>query len=131
MTMQYNKLFEPALLAAAAATIFTVPATVATTLLKGGMVRLTNTSAAAVAVTLYSVPAAGANGVANMIFPGKSIPANDYVDVQIPQMKAGDFLQGFASTAAVVNIRFEEDPTSRELRCRRGARRSARQGVPA
>lgn len=104
MTMQYNKLFEPTLLSAAAATLMTVPATVATTLLKGGMVRLTNTSAAAVAVTLYSVPLAGANGATNMIFPGKSIPANDYVDVQIPQMKAGDFLQGFASTASVVNI---------------------------
>lgn len=104
MTMQYNKLFEPVLLAAAAATIMTVPPTVASTLLRGGILRLTNTSAAAVAVTLYSVPLAGANGAVNNFFPAKSIPANDYVDVQMPQMKAGDFLQGFASTANVVNI---------------------------
>lgn len=104
MPMQYTKLFEPTLLTAAASTIFTVNATVASTLLKGGILRLTNTSASPVAVTLYSVPAAGANGAANNFFPAKSIAANDYVDVQLPQMKAGDFLQGFASTASVVNI---------------------------
>jgi hypothetical protein len=104
MAMQYNKLFEPLLLTAAAATILTVPAAVASMLLRNGILRLTNTSAAAVAVTLYSVPLAGANGATNNFFPAKSVPANDYVDVQVPQMKAGDFLQGFASTAGVVNI---------------------------
>lgn len=104
MAMQYVKLFEPILLAATAGTILTVPATVSTTVLRGGIVRLTNTSAAPVAVTLYSVPVAGANGAINQFFPAKSIAANDYLDVQVPQLKAGDFVQGFASTAAVVNI---------------------------
>jgi hypothetical protein len=34
----------------------------------------------------------------------KSVPANDFVDVQVPQMKAGDFVQGFATAAASLNI---------------------------
>lgn len=104
MAMSYSKLFEPTLLTATAATILTVPSGSATNLLKGAIVRLTNTSAAAVDVTLYSVPAAGANGDTNKFFPTKSVPARDYIDVQVPQMKAGDFLQGFAATANVVNI---------------------------
>ncbi|WP_426111046.1 hypothetical protein [Massilia sp. PWRC2] len=104
MAMTYQKLFEPVLLTATAATIFTVPTGSASTLLKGGLVRLTNTSAAAVDVTLYTVPLAGSNGVSNSMFPTKSVPAKDYIDVQVPQMKAGDFLQGFAATAGVVNI---------------------------
>ena len=104
MGMTYPKLFEPVLLGTTAATIVTVPSGSASTLLKGGLVRLTNTSAAPVDVTLYTVPLAGSNGVSNSMFPGKSVLANDYVDVQVPQMKAGDFLQGFAATAGVVNI---------------------------
>ena len=104
MAMQYVKLFEPVLLGATAGTVLSVPAMVATTVLRGGIVRLTNTSASPVAVTLYSVPAAGTNGAINQFFPAKSVAANDFIDVQMPQLKAGDFLQGFASTAAVVNI---------------------------
>lgn len=99
MTMQYQKLFEPAALGAASATIAT-----ATALLRGAVVRLTNTSAAMVPVTLYAIPAAGAAGVTNQFFPAKSVPANDYIDVAVPQMKVGDILAGFAGTAAVVNI---------------------------
>lgn len=104
MGMSYSKLFEPTLLTATPATILTVPAGAASMLLKGAIVRLSNTSTSPVAVTLYSVPAAGSNGVTNNFFPAKSVPANDYIDVQVPQMKAGDFLQGSAVTAGVVNI---------------------------
>lgn len=104
MGMNYTKLFEPTLLTATAATILTVPSSSASMLLKGGIVRLTNTSATPVSVSLYSVPAAGSNGAVNQFFPAKSVPANDYLDVQVPQMRAGDFLQGSAITPDVVNI---------------------------
>lgn len=105
MGMQYNKLFEPvALVLTTPTTVFSVPAVVATTLLKGGVVRLTNSTAGAVSATLHAVPLAGAAAAANICFPTTSIPANGYVDVQLPQMKAGDFLQGFASAATSVNI---------------------------
>lgn len=104
MGMSYSKLFEPTLLTATAETILTVPAGSASMLLKGGIVRLTNTSATPVSVSLFSVPAEGANGDVNKFFPAKSVPANDYVDVQVPQLKAGDFIQGSALTPDVVNI---------------------------
>ena len=105
MAMQYNKLFEPAaLVLTTPTTILTIPATVASIMLRGGIVRITNTTAGPVAATLYAVPLAGAAGVTNAFLSAKSVPANDYIDVQVPQMKAGDFLQGFASAAASLNI---------------------------
>lgn len=105
MGMQYNKLFEPvALVLTTPTTVFSVPAVVATTLLKGGVVRLTNSTAGAVSAALHAVPQGGSATPANMCFPLTSIGMNSYVDVQLPQMKAGDFLQGFASAAASVNI---------------------------
>ena len=105
MAMQYIKLFEPvAVVLTTPTTVFTVPATVATIMLRGGIVRLTNTTAAPAAVTLYAVPLAGAAGVTNQFLSAKTVPANDYVDVMVPQMKAGDFVQAFATVAAAVNI---------------------------
>ena len=105
MTMQYSKLFEPVALALTTpTTIFSVPSVVATSLLKGAVVRLTNSTAGAVSATLHAVPLAGTAAATNMCFPTTSIGANSYVDVQLPQMKAGDFLQGFASAATSINI---------------------------
>jgi len=105
MAMEYRKLFEPvALPLTTPTTIFTVPATVSTTLLRGGILRITNTTAGAVSATLYAVPQAGTAGVTNAFLSNKAIPANDFVDVQVPQMKAGDFVQGFATAATSLNI---------------------------
>jgi hypothetical protein len=105
MTMQYNKLFEPvAMVLTTPTTIFTVPSTVATTLLRGGIVRITNHTAGPVSATLHNVPLAGSAANANMCLPTTSIGANSYLDVQLPQMKAGDFLQGFASAGTSLNI---------------------------
>lgn len=108
MTMQYKKLFEPLLVTAitsgTAQTVLTVPSDPASTLFKGGVVRLTNTSGAAASVTLFAVPLAGTNSATNNFFPTKSIPNSDFVDVQVPQLKAGDFVQVFAGTASAINV---------------------------
>lgn len=105
MSMEYKKLFEPvALVLTTPTTIFTVPTAVATTLLKGGIVRITNTTAGAVSATLYAVPLAGSAGVTNAFLSAGTVAANSYIDVQVPQMKAGDFLQGFATAATSLNI---------------------------
>lgn len=100
MTMQYKKLFEPAALGLAAATILIVEGA-PSTLLRGAIVRVTNTSAGSIAATLFSVPKAGSNGATNNFFPAKSILPNDFIDVQVPQMKEGDFLQGFGSAVGL------------------------------
>lgn len=102
MTMQYSKLFEPvAMVLTTPTTIFTVPASL---LLRGGIVRITNHTAGALTATLHAVPSGGSASNANMCLSAGSVGANNYIDVQLPQMKAGDFLQGFASAATSLNI---------------------------
>lgn len=108
MTITYRKIFEPVQLGTALATIFTVDiALPAGSFLRGGRVRLVNTSGTAVAVELDAVPSGGSAGVSNMLFPtSKTVPASDYVDVDLPTMKPGDFLQGKAGTASVITVHF-------------------------
>lgn len=102
MTITYKKFFAPTVLGAAATTLMTVDAAPAGTLLRGGRIRLTNTTAVAASATLYAVPLAGVAGVANAFLAGKVIAANDYLDVDVPIMAAGDFIQGLAGTVASI-----------------------------
>lgn len=101
MALTIAQLFAPVQLAAAAAVIYTMPAT---GVLKNGRVRLTNNSGVAVPVTLYAAPSAAASAPANCCLNAKSIAANDYLDVDIPTLTGGDTFRGFAGTAAVITI---------------------------
>ena len=104
MALSIQQLFTPVQLAAAAAVLFTMPTTPSTSVLKNGRVRLTNTSGAAVPVTLYADAAATASGVANCCLSAVSIGANSYLDIDLPTLKAGDTLRGFAGTANVITM---------------------------
>jgi hypothetical protein len=97
MAITYISFFAPTVLTTSAATLFTVPATPTSTLLRGGRVRFTNTTAGAVTVTAYAVPSAGTAAAGNAIISGKSIAANDYIDVDLPLMGPSAFLQALAS----------------------------------
>lgn len=101
MAVTITKLFTPVQLPAAAAVLFTMPTT---GVLKNGRVRLTNTSGAAVAVTLYADAAATASGAGNCFLSAVSIAANGYLDIDLPTMAAGDTLRGFAATASVITM---------------------------
>lgn len=102
-TLEIKQLFSPIVLPAAAAVLYTMPVA-AGTVLKNGRVRLSNTTAAPLAATLYSDLAATASSAANVCFPTKNVPANDYIDVDLPTMKAGDTLRGFAGAAAGITM---------------------------
>lgn len=102
MTISYSSFFTPTVLGVSAATLYTVPASPTTSLLRGGRIRLTNTTAGAVAATLYAVPLAGTAAAGNAFLSAKSIPANDYIDVDVPIMPAGSFIQAFAGSAASI-----------------------------
>ena len=102
MTISYSSFFPPTVLGIAAATLFTVPASPNTTLLRGGRIRLTNTTAVAAAATLYAVPSAGSAAVGNAFVFGKSIAGNDFLDVDVPLMGPSAFVQGLAGTAASI-----------------------------
>jgi hypothetical protein len=101
MTISYSNFFAPTVLGVTAGTLYTVPA-LSTTLLRGGRIRLTNTSANAVSVTLYAVPLAGTAAAGNAFASAKVVAANDYLDVDIPIMPAGSFLQALASAATSI-----------------------------
>lgn len=103
MSITYSNFFAPTVLTTTAATLGSpVPATPTTSLLRGGRIRLTNTTAVAVTATLYAVPFGGTAGAGNAFVSAKSIGANDYLDVDVPIMPAGAFIQALASAATSV-----------------------------
>jgi len=107
MAITYSKLFQPVQLGVALAAIFTMPLAPSTVLLRGGRIRLTNTSGVAVATEIDAVPNGGSASAATQLVPTNyTVPANGWVDVDLPTMAAGDILQGKAGTASVITVHF-------------------------
>ena len=104
MALSIIQLFQPVQLGVASAVIYSAPTSPTTSIVKNGRVRLTNTSGVAVPVTLYVAPSATGSLPANSCMTAKSIGANDFLDVDIPTMMAGDTLRGLAGTAAVITV---------------------------
>lgn len=97
MTTSYSNFFAPTVLTTSAATLYTVPATPTASLLRGGRMRFTNTTAGAITVTAYAVPPAGTAAAGNAFVSAKSVAAGDYLDADVPIMPAGAFIQALAS----------------------------------
>lgn len=103
-TLSFGKLFEPNQVDnAAAETLYTVPAAPSTSLLRNGRVRFSNTTTGAVTIKAWAVPVSGAAADTNVILPTYSVPANSYIDLDLPLMKAGDFLQAQAGAATSIS----------------------------
>lgn len=99
-----KRLIEGAQLTLAAATYYTAPANGKALLKK---LTLTNTSAAAVTVTLHLVAAGGAAGVQNMLLKARSIAAGatyDCTEAVNHILEAGGTIQALASAATAVTI---------------------------
>lgn len=103
MSVSYTSFFVPTLLTTSAATLFTVPSNLTSTLLRGGRIRLTNTTALAASATLHNVPSGGSASATNMFCAAKSVSGNDYLDVDVPLMPAGSFVQALSGTASALN----------------------------
>lgn len=97
-----TQLFDPVALTAVAQTLYTVATNPDTTVLRSGRMRFTNVTGGAITVTAYAVPAGGAAANGNAFLLAKSVPANDFIDVDIPLMGPGDFLQALASAPASI-----------------------------
>jgi hypothetical protein len=104
MTISYSSFFPPTVLTTIVATLYTVGTTPTTNLLRGGRVRLTNTTAGAVTATLYAVPNLGSPGVGNAFVSAQSIAANSYLDVDVPIMGPGTTLQALAGANTSITI---------------------------
>ena len=97
MALTFIRLFAPTVLTTSAATLYTCPASPVTSVLKNGRVRFTNTTAGAISVTAYAVPVAGSAAAGNCFLNAESISPNSHLDVDIPTLSTGDFLQALAS----------------------------------
>ena len=104
MALTYAKLFEPAQLTTSLVTFYTVAAMPSTNLLRNGRVRLSNTTAGAVSADVHAVPSGGSASDVNALAKGVSVPANSSIDVDLPIMKVGDFLQAKAGAATSISI---------------------------
>ena len=104
MAVTITQLFTPVVLPDAVDVLFTMPVAPASTVLKNGRVRLTNTSGSAVTVTLYADASATASSAANCCLDDYSIAAGEFLDLDIPTLRAGDTLRGFASAASSVTM---------------------------
>lgn len=104
MALTFLQLFTPKVLTTSAATIYTLPASPTTNFIGNGRIRFTNVTAGAITVNAWAIPAAGSAADGNAFMKTESIPANSHVDVDLPQMIAGDFIQALASAGTSITV---------------------------
>ena len=102
MAIAYSKFFPPTVLGTAPTSLYTVPAQPASNLFRGGRVRFTNTTGSAASVTASAVPSGSTGSAANMFLSTVTVPANSYVDSDVPIMAPGDILQAYSGTASAI-----------------------------
>lgn len=103
MTVQVIQMFEPTVLTTSAATLYTVTGTgVTSTVLGRGRIRFTNPTGSAVAVTAYAVPFGGTAGAGNVFCPALSVAGGSNLDIDVPALNYGDFIQAFASAGSAI-----------------------------
>jgi hypothetical protein len=96
-----SQLFTPVQLPTVVGVIFTVPSPSPAAVLNNGRVRFTNTTGAGIAVTAYADAAANPSAAANCCLNAYSVPANNYIELDVPTMKAGDTFRAFSASAGV------------------------------
>ena len=114
VSQTFFKFFQPSQLQVTnAGLISTVPAlnpvtnqALGASSLVGVVVRLTNTTGVDATATLYAVPASLQVGAANEFYPGLTVKANSFIDVNVPVLLVGDTLWGFSGTANAITISF-------------------------
>ncbi len=98
-----DRLFAPEDVDNAAADILiTVPSTPTGTVLLNGRVRFANHTAGAVTIEAWAVPSGGSAGTTNVALPQTSIGANDFLDVDVPQIAAGGTFEAQAGAATSI-----------------------------
>lgn len=99
MTITFSQLFAPNQVNnASAETLYTVPATPTTSILRNCRVRFANTTGAAVTITAW----AGTAVDGNCFLPVTSIAAYDYLDTDVPVIDAGGTLRAQAGAATSI-----------------------------
>lgn len=103
MALNFTPLFDSKQVDNAAVdTLLTVPAAPANVLFRNGRIRFVNTTAGFVTIKVWAIPAAGTAADSNVCLPTTSIGVNGFIDVDIPVLKAGGFVQAQAGAATSV-----------------------------
>lgn len=104
VAISYEKIFNPIVLTTVAVTLVTLRSTVPTAIFISGRLRLTNFTGVAVTVNLYAVTLGGIPYNGNIFISGKSIPASDYLDTDVPVLNSGDYISGLASANSSIIV---------------------------
>ena len=107
MAFSIAKLFSITDLTTSNVTIYAVPSTNTNTILSGAVFRLTNVTAGAVTCNMHVIDSGGSADTTNYndaLLKDYSIAANSTVEISIPQMAAGDFIQMLASANNSINV---------------------------
>lgn len=100
MAITYVKLFDSNHVNnAAVETLYTVPSSPTTTLLRNGRVRFTNVTGGAVLIDVYAVASGDSPSIANALQYQYSLAANSAIDIDIPILGAGGSVRAQASAA--------------------------------
>jgi hypothetical protein len=99
MAITFSQLFAPNQVNnASAETLYTVPSSPTTNILRNGRVRFANTTAGAVTITAW----AGAATDDNCFLPVTSIAAYGFLDTDVPVIAAGGTLRAQAGAATSI-----------------------------
>ena len=105
MTISYAQFFSPVILGTSPSIIYTVPVQPTTSLLRGGRIRFANSSISPVQITAYGIPQNGSGlSPGNVFAPNLSVPANGYIDIDVPLLPAGSSIEAFAGTASAITL---------------------------
>lgn len=102
-TITFSQLFAPNQVDnATQETLYTVPSTPTVTILRNARVRFANTTSGPVTIKVWAVPLGGSVGDDNVCLPTKSVPANDYIDLDVPVIAAGGTIRAQAGAATSI-----------------------------
>lgn len=102
-SFEFGKLFDSNVVDnSAAETIYTVPSTPTNVLLMNCKIRFSNTTAGAVTVQCW----AGAGTTDQYEQLNASVPSNDYIDLVIPVLAAGETISAQAGAANSISAHF-------------------------
>lgn len=102
MTVTVIQMFAPTTLTTTAATLYTLSTVPAQAVMARGRIRFTNTDSSQRAVTAYAVQPAGAATVTNTFCPALVVQAGNVLDVDVPVLVAGGFIQAKVDSGVAV-----------------------------
>lgn len=103
MAITYVKLFDSNHVDnASVETLYTVPSTPSTTLLRNGRVRFTNVTAGSVMLDVYAVASGGSPTIANALLYQYALPAYSALDIDIPVLGASGSIRAQAGAASSI-----------------------------